>query len=169
MYLSLNADFENAFNLLLAMYTKGMMKIIRTFNFKSKDFFDYLEQALTKQIRKNRKNKLPVKIGNGTIYTVRGKKQMETKVKIHRFDRNRLYRATFETMGEIMTVNYAVQDTDQGCRIVLIEDIQSYHPSEHHKLTNLFSSFMYHRSAEQELNKLADGIEKMKHEKKEAH
>ena len=137
-----------------------MVKLIRTFDFKSKDFFDYLEYSLTSEIKKVRKNNQPVKIATGTCYTLKGKENTSTKVIINKFERNQLYSATFESLGEKLTVNYATKDQNKGCQIILTEELLTYDPTKHNKIANLFYDFMYHRSAQEELNKLANGVDK---------
>lgn len=144
-----------------------MVKLIRNYDFKSSEFFDYIEDSLIKEIKKARNNNKPVKIKAGTVYTLKGKDDTSTKVTINEFKRNELYSATFESMGEKLTVNYHTKDTPKGCTITLDETIHTYNPSQHNKFANLFYDFMYHRSAQEELNKLANGIAKFKTENKE--
>lgn len=135
-----------------------MVKLIREYDFKSADFLNYIEYALTSEIKKSRNNHQPVKITAGTRYTVTGKDNTSTKVTINKFDRNHLYSATFESLGEKLTVNYATKDLEKGCQIILTEDLLTYDSSKHNKIANLFYDFMYHRSAQEELNKLAKGV-----------
>ena len=139
-----------------------MVKLIRSYDFTSSEFFDYIEDSLTKEIKKARNNNKPIKIKAGTIYTLTGKDDTSTKVTINEFRRNELYSATFESMGEKLTVNYYTRDTPKGCTITLDETVHSYNPSQHNKLANFFYDFMYHRSAQEELNKLAKSIAEFK-------
>lgn len=138
-----------------------MVNIIRTYDFKAQDFFAYLNKELTDEIKKARNNNLKVKITAGTRYTLKGKDgKTETKVIIDKFEPNRIYAATFHTLDQSVSVSYTVSDLDKGCKIVLTEDITSYDPTKHNKLANLLYDFIYHRSAQEELNKLANGVDK---------
>lgn len=140
-----------------------MVKIIRTFDFSANDFFDYIEDSLTKEIKKARDNNKNVKIAAGTRYALKGRDgTINTKVVINKFERNKIYSATFTSLGEVVTADYATKDTNKGCKITLTEDVQTYDPEQHNKLANLFYDFMYHRSAQEELNKLANGVQKFK-------
>lgn len=138
-----------------------MVKIIRNYDFKAQDFFAFLSNELTHEIKKARNNDLKVKIAAGTRYALKGKDGVTTtNVIIDKFEPNRIYAATFHTLDQSVSVSYTVFDLDKGCRIVLTEDITSYDPSKHNKLANLFYDFIYHRSAQEELNKLASGVDK---------
>ncbi|EFJ69152.1 hypothetical protein HMPREF0514_11222 [Lactobacillus paragasseri JV-V03] len=140
-----------------------MVKIIRSYDFSASDFFDYIQNSLTTEIKKARNNNREVKIADGTRYVLKGKDEhIFTKVKINKFERNKVYSATFTSLGETITVTYLVTNQDKGCKITLTEQVESYDPSTHNKLVNFFYDFMYHRSAQEELNKLALGVEKYK-------
>lgn len=140
-----------------------MVKIIRTYDFSANDFFDYLEDSLTAEIKKARNNNKEVKVAAGTRYALRGKDgTIGTRVVINKYERNKIYSATFTSLGETITADYVTQDTDKGCEITLIENIETYNPKAHNKLANLFYDFMYHRSAQEELNKLASGVQDFK-------
>ncbi|WP_209687632.1 DUF3284 domain-containing protein [Lactobacillus colini] len=140
-----------------------MVRLIREYDFNAQDFFDYIEDSLKKEIRKSRNNSQKVVISNGTRYRLYGKDgQQFTDIVINKFERDHIYDATFASLGERLTVRYTVDNLKQGCRITLTETVHSYDPSKHNKLANLFYDFMYHRSAQNELNKLAAGIRKFK-------
>lgn len=49
-----------------------MITITKQFNFKAKDFFDYLEEQLIPAIKKARGNDMPVTLAKGTKYEVDG-------------------------------------------------------------------------------------------------
>lgn len=138
-----------------------MVKIIREYDFKAQDFFSFLQQELVKEIQKARHNKMKVKVASGLQYALKGKDgKTQTTVVIDKFEPNQVYAATFHTLDQIAKVSYSVKDLSKGCQIVLSEDIVSYHPEQHGKLTNLFYDFMYHRSAQQELNRIAEQVDK---------
>lgn len=145
----------------ISVYTKNMVKIIRNYDFKAKDFFAFLSKELTNEIKKARNNNLKVKIAAGTRYTLKGKDGVTTtNVIIDKFEPNQVYAATFHTLDQSVSVSYTVTDLDKGCQITLAEDIISYDSTKHNKIANLFYDFIYHRSAQEELNKLAAGVDK---------
>lgn len=140
-----------------------MVRIEREYDFKAKDFFDYLEDSLTTEIKKSRNNNLKVSLKSGTRYRLYGKDgKTYTDVVINKFERNHVYGATFTSLGQTENVTYTVDDKAKGCKIVLSEDILGYDSSKHNKLAAAFYDLMYHRSALVALNKLADGVYQMK-------
>lgn len=142
------------------MYTKSMIRIIRKYNFTAKDFFDYLEQTLTKEIKKARKNNLSINIQRGTIYSLKGKDGYLTNVVINEFTRNKKYSSTFENHGQRVTVTYTAIDIKDGCELILTEDLLSYNPKQHNQIVNFLNNFLNYRSAQQKLNVLAQDVKK---------
>lgn len=142
-----------------------MVRIEREYDFKAKDFFDYIENSLITEIQKSRHNNLKVSLKSGTRYRLYGKDgDTYTDVVINKFERDHVYGATFTSLGQTANVTYTVSNIPKGCKITLSEDIPSYNPAAHNKIANVFYDFMYHRSALEALNKLANGVDKMKKE-----
>lgn len=130
-----------------------MITIIREYNFKADDFFNYLDQQLITAIQKARKNKLPVTLAAGTQYT-----QGDLKTEIIKYQRGKIYESHFKNNKLDIVVGYQTEDTDNGVKITFTEDVKSYNPKAHFFINNLLYKWQLKMGAKQQLKRMADRV-----------
>ncbi|MCT7711873.1 MAG: DUF3284 domain-containing protein, partial [Lactobacillus crispatus] len=112
-----------------------MITITKQFNFKAKDFFDYLEEQLIPAIKK----------AKGTKYEVDG-----AQVELTDYERNKVYGAHFKTDRMELVIKYVTEDNDQGVKITFSEDMLSFDREKHGKLQTMFYNFQLKMGAKKE-------------------
>ncbi|RVU70635.1 MULTISPECIES: DUF3284 domain-containing protein [Lactobacillus] len=130
-----------------------MITITRQYNFKAKDFFNYLEAQLVPTIKKARGNNLPVTLTKGTKYEM-----ADAKVEITDYERNKLYAARFQTRGMDIVIKYVTEDIADGVKITFSEDMLSFDREHHGKLQTMFYNFQLKMGAKRELKRMADNV-----------
>ena len=132
---------------------KSMITITKQFNFKAKDFFDYLEEQLIPAIKKARGNDMPVTLAKGTKYEVDG-----AQVELTDYERNKVYGAHFKTDRMELVIKYVTEDNDQGVKITFSEDMLSFDREKHGKLQTMFYNFQLKMGAKKELRRMGDNV-----------
>lgn len=91
------------------------MKLIRTFAITSKEFYDYLENALMEEIAKNT-NKKPKRnvIKKGFTYE---NKNAKSKIVIDEYVRGHSYHSTVRSATSFIHVRYETEETEEGLKI----------------------------------------------------
>lgn len=130
-----------------------MITITKQFNFKAKDFFDYLEEQLIPAIKKARGNDMPVTLAKGTKYEVDG-----AQVELTDYKRNKVYGAHFKTDRMELVIKYVTEDNDQGVKITFSEDMLSFDREKHGKLQTMFYNFQLKMGAKKELRRMGDNV-----------
>lgn len=130
-----------------------MIQITRQYNFKAKDFFDYLEQQLITAIKKARNNDMPVTLKAGTEY-----KQGGAKAVITEYERNKVYATRFTSDRIDVEIKYETEDNDQGVKITFTEDMLSFDREKHGKLQTMFYNWQLKMGAKKQLKQMADNI-----------
>lgn len=130
-----------------------MITITKTFEFSAQDFFDYLDQQLIDAIKKARKNNLPVTLASGTRY-----KQGDIDTEITKYKRGEIYQAHFKNDRIDIVIFYKTQDIAKGVKIIFSEEIKSYDPTAHSKLSNWFYNWQLKMGAKKELNRMAANV-----------
>ncbi|WP_412989554.1 DUF3284 domain-containing protein [Pediococcus siamensis] len=135
------------------------MKLIRTIDVSSEEFYDYLESQLLKDIKVSTGHLLtPKNIKGGLIYKKRPKKtQGVLTIKIDDYQRGYKYQVTSKSPLEQVTVIYTTESiSERQTKVTLIENISSYNPNKHHLFIRWFSEASF-------LGRMSDtvfGIEK---------
>lgn len=130
-----------------------MITIKKQYDFSAEDFFNYLDKQLVADIKKARGTNLPVKLTNGTHY-----KQNDINVEITDYKRNRIYTAHFKSKQIDITISYKIQSNKDGVLLTFSENVNSYNPSNHNKISNWLYNLRLKRDANQELKKMADNV-----------
>ncbi|WP_240934537.1 DUF3284 domain-containing protein [Lactobacillus acetotolerans] len=104
-------------------------------------------------IKNARGNDLPVKLASGTRY-----KQKNVNIEITDYKQNEVYTTRFKSKRLDVVVSYKTQDNKDGVLITFSEDVKSYDPTQHNKLSNWLYDRRLKRDAEKELKKISDTI-----------
>ena len=123
-----------------------MITITKQYNFKAKDFFDYLDRQLIDSIKKARNNDMPVVLKSGTEY-----EQSGAKVKITEYERGKVYAAHF-------VFKYLTEYNDQGVKITFSEEMKHFEREHHGKLQTMFYNWQLKMGANKELKRMADNV-----------
>ncbi|WP_308557498.1 DUF3284 domain-containing protein [uncultured Lactobacillus sp.] len=130
-----------------------MIIISKQYSFKAKDFFDYLDQQLIESIKKARNNDMPVVLKSGTEY-----EQSGAKVKITKYERNKVYEAHFTSDRFDIIIKYVTEDNDEGVKITFSEEMLHFEREHHGKLQTLFYNWQLKMGANKELKRMADNV-----------
>lgn len=130
-----------------------MITISKQFNFKAKDFFDYLEQQLIPAIKKARGNDMPVTLTKGTKYKVD-----DAQVELTDYERNKVYGAHFKTNRLELVIKYVTEDNDDGVKITFSEDMLSFDREKHGSLQTFFYNWQLKMGAKRELKRMGDNV-----------
>lgn len=138
------------------------MKLIRNYDFSLDDFYNYLEKEITTEASKSLNQNISVAdIKGGLKYTVHSDKtNVATKVDIKKYSRNNEFCVLYQSMGESVLISYITQKNTDGITITMKQDIQSYDSSKHNKITNAFNELIFLRRMQDQLNKMAQQIQK---------
>lgn len=91
------------------------MKLIRTFNITTEEFYNYLEDQLLRDIQKNTKRKVTKKdIHSGYQYE---NKDANCKITIDTYTRGSTYISTVKSQTSYIRVSYHTQETKDGLQI----------------------------------------------------
>lgn len=91
------------------------MKLIRTFEITSDEFYDYLETQLLEQISKTtKKNVRKNVIQSGYSYE---NKDARSKIVIDKYVRGQIYQSTVKSATSFVRVCYETQETKEGLQI----------------------------------------------------
>lgn len=91
------------------------MKLIRTFEITSDEFYDYLEDTLLEDIQKTTKRKITKKvIHTGYVYD---NPMAQCKITIDRYERGHFYQSTAHTKTDFIRVSYETEETPEGLKI----------------------------------------------------
>lgn len=135
-----------------------VMKLIRDFDFTKEDFFDYFIKQVSKEIAKSRNNNKPIQITTGTRYTALAKGGQSVKVEVLAYEPNHYFKARYENIEYTVIISYATIDNKSGCEITMEEDIITYDPKSHGKITNFITRLGFYRNMQIQLNKMAKDI-----------
>lgn len=91
------------------------MKLIRTFEITSDEFYDYLENQLLEEIQKTTKKKINKRvIKKGYFYE---NKTAKCKITIDEYKRGSVYQATVHSQTSFVRITYHTQETKEGLQI----------------------------------------------------
>ena len=91
------------------------MKLTRTFNITSDEFYDYLEDQVLTNIQKSSKKKVEKSaIKKGLTYD---NKSAQCKVTIDEYQRGRVYQSTMRSITSFIRVTYHTEETREGLKI----------------------------------------------------
>ena len=91
------------------------MKLTRTFNIASDEFYDYLEEQLLDSIQKTTQKKVEKSaIKKGLTYD---NKPAQCKVTIDEYKRGSLYQSTIRSITSVICVTYQTEETSDGLKI----------------------------------------------------
>lgn len=92
------------------------MKLIRTFQITSDEFYSYLEEHLLEEIKKTtkKKNIHPSVLRSGYSYE---NKDARSKVTINNYERGKIYQVTVSSYTQFVRVRYTTEQTDEGLKI----------------------------------------------------
>ncbi|QQP27823.1 DUF3284 domain-containing protein [Lactobacillus ultunensis] len=130
-----------------------MITITKQYNFKAKDFFDYLDRQLIDSIKKARNNDMPVVLKSGTEY-----EQSGAKVKITEYERGKVYAAHFVSDRFDIVIKYLTEDNDQGVKITFSEEMKHFEREHHGKLQTMFYNWQLKMGANKELKRMAQRL-----------
>lgn len=100
------------------------MKLIRTFELTSEEFYDYLEEQLLQDIQKTTNRKVKASdLKKGFTYQ---KEQAHTTITIEEYQRNACYSTTAKSRTDFITVTYQTKETKEGLEITFEEYLSSY-------------------------------------------
>lgn len=100
------------------------MKLIRTFQITSDEFYDYLEEQLLLDIQNTTNRKVSAKeLKKGFRYE---KKQANTVITINEYSRGASYSTTAKSRTDFITVTYRTKETKEGLTIEFEEYLDSY-------------------------------------------
>lgn len=115
------------------------MKLIRTFEITSDEFYDYTEDRIIEEASKATNRKVRKKeLCTGMHYR---NQSTGVDVKIDCYERGKCYRATATTKTDFMTVSYETEETDKGLQITF-EQILSDDSRKKNKVSNAFSQLI---------------------------
>lgn len=105
---------ESSDNSQMACYNLDM-KLIRTFEITSDEFYDYLEAQLLEEISKTtKKNVKKSVIKSGYSYE---NKDARSKIVIDKYVRGQIYQSTVKSATSFVRVCYETQETKEGLKI----------------------------------------------------
>ena len=92
------------------------MKLIRTFQITSDEFYSYLEEHLLEEIKKTtkKKNLSPSVLCTGYSYD---NKDARSKVTITNYERGKIYQVTVSSYTQFVRVKYTTEETADGLKI----------------------------------------------------
>lgn len=91
------------------------MKLIRTFEITSDEFYDHLEETLLQDIQKTTKRKLNKKvIHSGYVYENR---TAQCKITIDQYERGHIYQSTVRSRTDFVRITYKTKETENGLEI----------------------------------------------------
>ena len=91
------------------------MKLIRTFEITSDEFYDHLEESLLQDIQKTTKRKLDKKvIHTGYVYE---NSLAQCKITINKYERGHIYQSTVKSRTDFIRITYETKETDSGLEI----------------------------------------------------
>ncbi|MCI1891604.1 MAG: DUF3284 domain-containing protein [Schleiferilactobacillus harbinensis] len=117
------------------------MKIIRTLDVTSTEFFDYLEDRVLNDVLENTGNRLNhSSVKGGLTYTKHYQKaKTDVVFKIDQYIRGEKYQLTSRSVADTVTVTYLTEPEEEKTKVTLIEDIDSYQPDQHNRILGWFS------------------------------
>lgn len=100
------------------------MKLIRTFQISSDEFYDYLEEQLLLDIqRTTNRNVTAADLKTGFRYD---KEHAYTAITISLYTRGSIYSTTAKSKTDFITVTYRTEETKEGLKIEFEEYLRSY-------------------------------------------
>lgn len=134
------------------------MKITKYYDFTAEEFFNYLDDALTRQVQAVRHNKMPVKVAKGMKFTILDHYGNKTNVEITDYQRNKIFAAHYKDSTHVMDLKYTLEDSPEHLKVTLEGDVNNYDSSKHSGLRNLFHEWRNRSKITTELNRAADGV-----------
>lgn len=107
------------------------MKLTRTFNITSDEFYDYLEEQVLNNIQKSSKRKVEKSaIKKGLTYD---SKPAQCKVTIDEYKRGSVYQSTMRSMTSFIRVTYHTEETKDGLKIDFEQFVSGHDDELDHK------------------------------------
>ena len=107
------------------------MKLTRTFNITSDEFYDYLEEQVLNNIQKSSKRKVEKSaIKKGLTYD---SKPAQCKVTIDEYKRGSVYQSTMRSMTSFICVTYHTEETKDGLKIDFEQFVSGHDDELDHK------------------------------------
>ena len=120
------------------------MKLIRTLEITSDDFFDQLERELIEIAAKSNKHIGIKDIKKGLKYTSHDdNKYSRIEVTLLEYERGRVYKSRIKSLDDTITLTYRIEPDPKGIKVTFEQRVQSFENKKQNRLMRGWSEAIY--------------------------
>lgn len=120
------------------------MKLIRTLEITSDEFFDHLECELIEMANKAGKKIKLTDIKKGLKYNIRNEsKYTNCEITLMEYERDYIYKSRIKSLEDTITLSYRIEKDPKGIKVTFDQNIASFENKKQNRLMKGWSEAVY--------------------------